>query len=63
MVYVDDLVMLGSTPMVKDIIDAFREPWKCRVAGVLPRDGIASEEEVPTLVFLEMVVEVAKEKL
>eukprot|EP00975_Prorocentrum_lima_P026526 5578992-Prorocentrum_lima.AAC.1 len=30
MVYVDDLIMFGSTPMVKKIIDAFQRSWKCR---------------------------------
>eukprot|EP00975_Prorocentrum_lima_P067131 12913154-Prorocentrum_lima.AAC.1 len=49
--------------MVKKMIDAFRKAWTCRVAGILPRDGITIEEEVPTLVFLGMVVEVVKEKL
>eukprot|EP00975_Prorocentrum_lima_P051246 10735464-Prorocentrum_lima.AAC.1 len=28
MVYVDDVIMFGSTSMVKQIIDAFRKPWK-----------------------------------
>eukprot|EP00975_Prorocentrum_lima_P034261 7199599-Prorocentrum_lima.AAC.1 len=49
--------------MVKKMIDSFRKPWKCRVTGILPRGGITSEEEVPTRVFLEMVVEVVDEKL
>eukprot|EP00975_Prorocentrum_lima_P024305 5113071-Prorocentrum_lima.AAC.1 len=63
MVYVHDVIMLGATSMVKKIIDDFREPWKCRVTGIIPRDGITTEEEVSTLVFFGMVVEVAKEKL
>eukprot|EP00975_Prorocentrum_lima_P048022 10042313-Prorocentrum_lima.AAC.1 len=55
--------MFGYVSVVKKIIEAFRKPRTCRVTGILPRDGITSEEEVPTLVFLGMVVEVAKEKL
>eukprot|EP00975_Prorocentrum_lima_P017498 3696742-Prorocentrum_lima.AAC.1 len=61
MVYVDDVVMFGSTSMVKNNIDAFRKPWKCSVTGIIPRDGINIEEEVPRLVFLGMVVEVVEE--
>eukprot|EP00975_Prorocentrum_lima_P029203 6133044-Prorocentrum_lima.AAC.1 len=30
MVYVDDVIMCGSTSMVKKITYAFRKPWKCR---------------------------------
>eukprot|EP00975_Prorocentrum_lima_P068785 12922582-Prorocentrum_lima.AAC.1 len=63
MVYVDGVMMLGSTSMVKKNIDAFRKPWKCRVTGITPRGGITIEEEVPTPVFLGMVVEVVEEKL
>eukprot|EP00975_Prorocentrum_lima_P065693 12904889-Prorocentrum_lima.AAC.1 len=48
---------------VKKLTDAFNTPWKCTVAGIIPRDGITIEEEVPTLVFLGMVVEVMEEKL
>eukprot|EP00975_Prorocentrum_lima_P070326 12931292-Prorocentrum_lima.AAC.1 len=39
MVYVDEVIMFGSTSMAKKIIDAFRKPWNCRVAGIIPRDG------------------------
>eukprot|EP00975_Prorocentrum_lima_P028655 6021815-Prorocentrum_lima.AAC.1 len=65
MVYVDDVIMFGSTSMVKKkkIIDAFQKPWKCRVTGIIPGDGVTIEEEVPTLVFLGMVMEVAEDKL
>eukprot|EP00975_Prorocentrum_lima_P055556 11649213-Prorocentrum_lima.AAC.1 len=38
MVNVDDVLMFGSTPMVKKIIDAFRKPRKCRVIGIIPRE-------------------------
>eukprot|EP00975_Prorocentrum_lima_P002817 620967-Prorocentrum_lima.AAC.1 len=58
MVYVDDVIMDGPTSMVSKIFDAFKEPWKCQVTGIIPRDGITSEEELYTLVFLGMVVEV-----
>eukprot|EP00975_Prorocentrum_lima_P016591 3518522-Prorocentrum_lima.AAC.1 len=54
--------MFGYTSMVKEIIDAFKTPWKCRVAGIIPRDGITIEEEVPTAVSLGMVVEVVEAK-
>eukprot|EP00975_Prorocentrum_lima_P004835 1052670-Prorocentrum_lima.AAC.1 len=30
MVSADDVIMFGSTTMVKKIIDACQEPWKCR---------------------------------
>eukprot|EP00975_Prorocentrum_lima_P015299 3241711-Prorocentrum_lima.AAC.1 len=62
MVYVDDVIMFGSSTVNK-ISDAFREPWKCRVTGIIPRDGSTTELEVSTLVFLGMVVELAEEKL
>eukprot|EP00975_Prorocentrum_lima_P012999 2760002-Prorocentrum_lima.AAC.1 len=45
------------------MVGAFRKPGKCKVTGTLPRDGVTVEEEVPTLVFLGMVVEVLEEKL
>eukprot|EP00975_Prorocentrum_lima_P011959 2540573-Prorocentrum_lima.AAC.1 len=63
MVDVDNVIMCGSTPMVKKIIDAFQKPWKCRVTGIITRDEVATEEEVSTLVFLGMVAEVAEGKL
>eukprot|EP00975_Prorocentrum_lima_P025367 5327239-Prorocentrum_lima.AAC.1 len=49
--------------MVEKIIDAFKQTWKCRVTGIIPRDGCATEEEVSTLVFLGMVVELAENSL
>eukprot|EP00975_Prorocentrum_lima_P051342 10753222-Prorocentrum_lima.AAC.1 len=63
MVYADDVVMFGSTSMVKKITHAFQTPWKCRVTGVIPRDGSTTEEEASTFVFLGMVVELADKKL
>eukprot|EP00975_Prorocentrum_lima_P038176 8027733-Prorocentrum_lima.AAC.1 len=30
LVYVGGVIRFGSTAMVKKIIDAFKEPWKCR---------------------------------
>eukprot|EP00975_Prorocentrum_lima_P069381 12926049-Prorocentrum_lima.AAC.1 len=30
MVYVDDVIMVGSTPVVREMIDAIRKPWKYR---------------------------------
>eukprot|EP00975_Prorocentrum_lima_P030597 6418926-Prorocentrum_lima.AAC.1 len=48
--------------MVKNIIDAFKEPWKCRVTGIIPRDEVTIEEEVCTLVLSRMVVDVVEEK-
>eukprot|EP00975_Prorocentrum_lima_P002643 583270-Prorocentrum_lima.AAC.1 len=39
MVYVDDVTMYGSTTMVEKIIDVFKQTWKCRVTGNIPRDG------------------------
>eukprot|EP00975_Prorocentrum_lima_P064843 12899956-Prorocentrum_lima.AAC.1 len=49
--------------MVKKISDGVQRPWKGRVTGIIPRDGVTIEEEVSTLVFLGMVVEVAGERL
>eukprot|EP00975_Prorocentrum_lima_P038156 8023216-Prorocentrum_lima.AAC.1 len=49
--------------MVENIIDAFKQTWKCRVTGIIPRGGCTSEEGVPTLVFLGMVVELAENRL
>eukprot|EP00975_Prorocentrum_lima_P057526 12064595-Prorocentrum_lima.AAC.1 len=31
MVYLDDVIMFGSTTMVTQFIDAFQRSWKCRV--------------------------------
>eukprot|EP00975_Prorocentrum_lima_P064403 12897345-Prorocentrum_lima.AAC.1 len=63
MVCVEDVIMVGSTSMVKKIIGAFREPWTCRVTGIIRRDGNTTEEEESTLVFSGMFVELAAEKL
>eukprot|EP00975_Prorocentrum_lima_P066831 12911468-Prorocentrum_lima.AAC.1 len=63
MVYVEDVITFGSVSMVKKIIDAFGEPWQCRATAIISRDGITTEEQVSTLAFLGVVVEVAKEKL
>eukprot|EP00975_Prorocentrum_lima_P034504 7252347-Prorocentrum_lima.AAC.1 len=49
--------------MVKTITDAFWKPWKCRVAGIIPRYGVTIQEEVATLAFLGMVVEVVDGQL
>eukprot|EP00975_Prorocentrum_lima_P017557 3706951-Prorocentrum_lima.AAC.1 len=49
--------------MVERIIDAFKQTWKCRVAGISPRDGCTTEEEVSTLLSLGMVVELAEDRL
>eukprot|EP00975_Prorocentrum_lima_P057438 12047367-Prorocentrum_lima.AAC.1 len=50
--------MFGSTSTVKKIIEAFQKERKCRVTAVIPRDDETVEEEVHTLVFLGMVIEV-----
>eukprot|EP00975_Prorocentrum_lima_P064220 12896250-Prorocentrum_lima.AAC.1 len=60
MVYVDDVIMFGYTSMVEKVIDAFKQTWKCRVTGIIPRYGCTSEEDASTLVFLGMVVELAE---
>eukprot|EP00975_Prorocentrum_lima_P039038 8202370-Prorocentrum_lima.AAC.1 len=36
-VYVDDVIMFGTTSMVEKIIDVFKQTWKCRVTGIIPR--------------------------
>eukprot|EP00975_Prorocentrum_lima_P025914 5453716-Prorocentrum_lima.AAC.1 len=54
MVYVDDVIMFGSTSTLEKIIDACKQTSKYRVTGIIPRDGCSSEEEVSTLVFLGM---------
>eukprot|EP00975_Prorocentrum_lima_P050276 10529803-Prorocentrum_lima.AAC.1 len=50
--------MFGSTSTVEKIIEAFQKEWTCRVTGVISRDEETVEEEVPTLTFLGMVIEV-----
>eukprot|EP00975_Prorocentrum_lima_P002338 510053-Prorocentrum_lima.AAC.1 len=49
--------------MVNKIIQGLKEPWKCRVTGIIPRDEVTFEKEVFTLVCLGMVVEVVEGKL
>eukprot|EP00975_Prorocentrum_lima_P056187 11782868-Prorocentrum_lima.AAC.1 len=49
--------------MVEKIIDVFKQTWKCRVTGIIPRYGCTTEEEVSTLVVLGMVVELIEDKL
>eukprot|EP00975_Prorocentrum_lima_P005594 1214401-Prorocentrum_lima.AAC.1 len=55
--------MFGSTSTVEKIIDVFKQTWKCRVAGIIPRDECTTEEEVSALVFLGMVVELVEDQL
>eukprot|EP00975_Prorocentrum_lima_P065766 12905353-Prorocentrum_lima.AAC.1 len=45
MVYVDDVIMFGSTAMVEKIIYVFKQTWKCRVTGITTRDGCTPEEQ------------------
>ena len=51
-VYVDDAMVIGSTPLVETVFDVYKSMWDVKVTGILVADGATTEHAVLVIRFL-----------
>eukprot|EP00975_Prorocentrum_lima_P005856 1267554-Prorocentrum_lima.AAC.1 len=57
------MIIFTEAPVVRVVIEAFEKQWQCKINGVIQSDGMEREEEVASLTFLGMAVELVQGKV
>ena len=57
LVYVDDILIMGATRWVIEVIKMIQKSWTCKVMGILVRDGYQTDLKAKSLNFLGCTLE------
>ena len=52
LIYVDDAMAIGPTPLVETVFDMYKSMWDVKVTGILVADGATTVHTVPLIRFL-----------
>ena len=52
LVYVDDAMVIGSTPLVETVFDVHKSMWDVKVTGIIVADGATTEHADHVIRFL-----------
>ena len=52
LVYVDDAMVIGTTPLIERVFEIYKSIWDVKVTGILVADDVSTENAVSEIRFL-----------